>query len=138
VDLVRTDVSEEHVSSIFRVEKSKVHTAPHPRWRHYSFPKTNSVALVCERTIPSSRLPFVGEVVPIFADRVCRVISSADPYVRILGFLHWSLFYLFEVVRQLYSRGWVETVTDPLLLRKSGSAGNRTRTSGAVARNPDH
>jgi hypothetical protein len=28
--------------------------------------------------------------------------------------------------------------SDPLLLRKSGSAGNRTRTSGCVARNSDH
>jgi hypothetical protein len=32
----------------------------------------------------------------------------------------------------------VEPVPDPLLLRKSGSAGNRTRISGSVARNPDH
>jgi hypothetical protein len=29
----------------------------------------------------------------------------------------------------------VDPVPDPLLLRKSGSAGNRTRTSGPVARN---
>jgi hypothetical protein len=32
----------------------------------------------------------------------------------------------------------VDPVPDPLLLRKSGSAGNRTRTSRSVARNPDH
>jgi hypothetical protein len=31
----------------------------------------------------------------------------------------------------------VDTVPDPLLLRKSGSAGNRTRTSGCAARNSD-
>jgi hypothetical protein len=31
----------------------------------------------------------------------------------------------------------VDPVPDPLLLRKSGSAGNRTRTSGLAARN-DH
>jgi hypothetical protein len=30
------------------------------------------------------------------------------------------------------------TVPDPLLLRKSGSAGNQTRTYGSVARNSDH
>jgi hypothetical protein len=29
----------------------------------------------------------------------------------------------------------VDPVPDPLLLRKSGSAGNRTRTSGSVVRN---
>jgi hypothetical protein len=32
----------------------------------------------------------------------------------------------------------VDPVPDPLLLRKSGRAGNRTRTSGSVARNYDH
>jgi hypothetical protein len=32
----------------------------------------------------------------------------------------------------------VGPVPDPLLLRKSGSAGNRIRTSGSVARNTDH
>jgi hypothetical protein len=32
----------------------------------------------------------------------------------------------------------VGPVPDLLLLRKSGSAGNRTRTSGSVARNSDH
>jgi hypothetical protein len=32
----------------------------------------------------------------------------------------------------------VNPVPDPLLLRKSGSEGNRTRTSGSVASNSDH
>jgi hypothetical protein len=32
----------------------------------------------------------------------------------------------------------VDPVPDPLLLRKSGSTGNRTRTSGSEARNSDH
>jgi hypothetical protein len=32
----------------------------------------------------------------------------------------------------------VDSVADPLFLRKSGSAGNRTRNSRAVARNSDH
>jgi hypothetical protein len=32
----------------------------------------------------------------------------------------------------------VDPVPDPLVLRKSGSDGNRTRTSGSVARNSDH
>jgi hypothetical protein len=32
----------------------------------------------------------------------------------------------------------VDPVPDPLPLRKSGSAGNRTRTSGSVARNSDN
>jgi hypothetical protein len=32
-----------------------------------------------------------------------------------------------QITPQLFSRGWVDPVPDPLLLRKSGSAGNRTR-----------
>jgi hypothetical protein len=32
----------------------------------------------------------------------------------------------------------VDPVPDPLLLRKSGSAGNKTRDPGSVARNFDH
>jgi hypothetical protein len=32
----------------------------------------------------------------------------------------------------------VDPVPNPLLLRKSGSAANRTRTFGSVARNSDH
>jgi hypothetical protein len=32
----------------------------------------------------------------------------------------------------------VDPVPEPLLLRKSGRAENRTRTSGSVARNSDH
>jgi hypothetical protein len=46
--------------------------------------------------------------------------------------------FFFQVAPQLYSRGWVDPVPDQLLLRKSGSAGNWNRTSGSVARNPDH
>jgi hypothetical protein len=36
--------------------------------------------------------------------------------------------YFFEIALQLSSWGWVDPVPDPLLLRKCGSAGNRTRT----------
>jgi hypothetical protein len=32
----------------------------------------------------------------------------------------------------------VDPVQDPLILRKSGTARNRTRTSGSLARNSDH
>jgi hypothetical protein len=48
------------------------------------------------------------------------------------------LSYFFQVAPQLYSRGRVNPVPDPLLLRKSGKAENRTRISGSVTRNSDH
>jgi hypothetical protein len=73
-----------------------------------------------------------------FSDRGCCVISATNPHYRILGFLDLSHYYFFQIASQLYSRGWVDPIPDPLLLGKSGSTGNRTRTSGSVARNSDH
>jgi hypothetical protein len=69
---------------------------------------------------------------------LCRVVSATDPYGRILGFLDRSRYFIFQVAPQLYSRGLVDPDPDPLLVRKTGSAGNRTRTSGSVARSSDH
>jgi hypothetical protein len=69
----------------------------------------------------------LAKLVLTFADRGCRVICATDPHGRILGFLDRSRYYVFQVTPQLYSRGWVDPVPDPLLFRKSGSAGNRTR-----------
>jgi hypothetical protein len=59
------------------------------------------------------------------------VVRVKDPYGRIR-------YFLFQVRSQLYLRCRVDPVPDPLLLRKCGSAGNGTRTSGSVARNSDH
>jgi hypothetical protein len=80
----------------------------------------------------------LAKLVPTFAGRGCHVVSVTDPYGRILGFLDRSRYFFFQVAPQLYSRGWVDPVQDSLLLRKSGSAGNRNRTSGTVARDSDH
>jgi hypothetical protein len=47
---------------------------------------------------------------------------------RILAAVNLSFQDFFiQVAPQLSSRGWVDPVPDPLLLRKSGSAGKRTR-----------
>jgi hypothetical protein len=46
----------------------------------YSTGKKNSVALVRERTMPTKQPPFVGEVVPTFADRGCCVVSATDSH----------------------------------------------------------
>jgi hypothetical protein len=55
---------------------------------------------------------------PIFADRGCHVVSVTGPYACILGFLDRSRNFFFQVAPQLYSRGSVDSVPDPLLLRK--------------------
>jgi hypothetical protein len=80
-------------------------------------------------------LHFSETLVPTFAYGRCHVVSVTDPYGRILGFLGRSRYFLFQVAPQLFLRSWVEPIPDPLLLRKSGSIGNRTRTSGSVAKN---
>jgi hypothetical protein len=46
---------------------------------------------------------------------------------QLIEFVDRSSCCFFQVVPLLYSRGWVDSVPDPLLLRKCGSAGNRTR-----------
>jgi hypothetical protein len=70
----------------------------------------------CESAIelyrPSDRL-LSAKLLPTFADRGCHVVSVTDPYGCILGFLQQLLFY--QVAPQLYSRGWVDPVPDPLL-----------------------
>jgi hypothetical protein len=79
-----------------------------------------------------------AKLVPTVEDRGCHVVNVTDHYGRILSFIDRSRYFAFQVAPQLYSRGWADPVPDTLLLRKSDSAGNRTRTSGSVARNSDH
>ena len=88
-----------------------------------------SVALVRERTIPTEQPPPVGEVSANFL-RIegCHVVSATVPRGRFnLCSLDRSRYFFIQVAPQLTSRGWVDPIPDPLLLRKSGSAGNRTR-----------
>jgi hypothetical protein len=100
--------------------------------------KVNSVARVRERLYRPSDRHLSAKLVSTFADRGCHVVNMTDPYGRILGFLDRIHNFFSQVTPQLYSRGWVDPVPDPLLLRKSGNVGNRTRISVSVARNPDH
>jgi hypothetical protein len=101
-------------------------------------PRIKFVAWARKQTISTERTPPVSEVVPTFTNRGCHMISVTDLHGRILAFLDRSSYYFFQAAPKLYSRGWVDPVPDPPLLRKSGSAGNWTRTPGSVARNTDH
>jgi hypothetical protein len=96
------------------------------------------MALVRKRTIPTERPPVVGEVSANFSglwvSRGQRD-GSLRPYSRIS---RPGPLLFFRVAPQFYLQGWVDPLSDPLLLRKSGSAGNRTRPSGSVAKNSDH
>jgi hypothetical protein len=46
-----------------------------------------------------------------------QVVGVTDPYGRILDFLDRIRYFFFQVALQLYSRGSVDPVPDPLLLR---------------------
>jgi hypothetical protein len=39
-----------------------------------------------------------------FADRGCHMVSAADSYVRVLGFIDRSCYYFFQVAPQVYLR----------------------------------
>jgi hypothetical protein len=107
--------------------------------------KKNTMVWVRERTTPTERPPLVGEVIANFCGlRVPRGQRNGSlwPYSR---FSRQETLLFYRVAPQLYSRGWVDPVPNPLLFsffffsfRKSGSAGNRTRASGSVAKNSDH
>jgi hypothetical protein len=92
-------------------------------------------------TLPEVKLketlcPESAKLVTTLAERGYRVVSVTIPYGSILGFVDRSRYFFFQLAPQSYSpRTPFQT---PLLLRKSGSAGNWTRTSGFVARNSDH
>jgi hypothetical protein len=90
--------------------------------------KNKLVVLVREWTNRPSDRRLLSKLVPTFTD---RGMSSARriPYGHNLGFLDRSRYFSFQVAPQMYSRSWVDSVPNPLLLRKSGNVGNRTRTS---------
>jgi hypothetical protein len=73
-----------------------------------------------------------AKLVPTFMDIGCYVVSMTESYGHILGFLVRNRYFFLQIAPQLYSRGWVDAVPDPLLLWKSGSSENRTRTFGFV------
>jgi hypothetical protein len=72
-----------------------------------------------------------ANLVPTFADRgVSRSQGSGSP-TAVISVSRPELVLFLQVAPQ----AWVDPVPDPLLLRKSGSVGNRTRTSRFVDRN---
>jgi hypothetical protein len=67
-------------------------------------------------------------LVPAFVDRGMSFSKrGGSPTVVNLSFLDRSRYFFFQVAPHLSLRGWVNPVTDPLLLRNSDTARNRTR-----------
>jgi hypothetical protein len=75
-------------------------------------------------------------LVPTFAHRkVSHGQRGGSPTVVNFSFLDRSRYFSFQVAPHLSSRGWVDPVPDPQLLRISGSTGNRSKV---LSRNSDH
>jgi hypothetical protein len=66
------------------------------------------------------------------------VVSATNPHGRNLDFLDRSRYFFLTTCSSIVLRRLSGPRPDPLLLRKSGSAGNRARISGSVARNSDN
>jgi hypothetical protein len=90
--------------------------------KSWQMKQTNSMALVRKQQPTDRHLS--ANLVTTFADRGCRVVRETDPHGHILRFIDQSHYYIFQVAPQLYSRGWVDPVPDPLLLIKFGSNEN--------------
>jgi hypothetical protein len=116
----------------------KSRTCAFSHWKYNTSKKQTKLAPWPESTSelyrPSNHR-LSAKLVPNFADRESHVVSVRDFYGRILGFLDRSRCIFFQVAPQWYSRSWADLLPDPLLVIKSGRAGNRTRTSGSVTRN---
>jgi hypothetical protein len=78
--------------------------------------KKISIVWVRKRIIPTERPPLVGEVIANFL-RIEGATWSAwrIPTAVFTVFLDRSRYFFFQVAPQLYSRGWVDPVPDPLL-----------------------
>jgi hypothetical protein len=102
-----------------------------------SINKKNFMVWVRERTIPTERQPLAAKRLPTCADRGCHVVSVTDPSGRILGFLNRSRYFsIKQLLSCTHETEWTPFQTHYSFF--SGSARNRTRASGSVAKNSDH
>jgi hypothetical protein len=82
---------------------------------------------VRKRSIPTERLSRPAKLVPTFAGRCVTWLAQRMSTVANLGFMGRSRYCFIQVAPYLRSRGGVDPIPDPLLLRESFGAGNRTR-----------
>jgi hypothetical protein len=73
-------------------------------------------------TAPSRRI-----FAPSFVDREVSRDQCGDSPLSLISVLDDSRYFIFQTAPHLSSRGWVDPVSDPILLRKSDNTGNRTR-----------
>jgi hypothetical protein len=85
--------------------------------------KTNSIAFSPEANYTDWAIATVWRILmPTFVDRGgSRGQRGRIPMAVNLSFLDRSRYFFFQVVPHLSSRGWVDPILNPLLLRKSGT-----------------
>jgi hypothetical protein len=152
VALVRTYVSEELSASIrvTRIDELgtmlvtasvvRVHRFVSPWWRRGEVPPKRRF-LQEPHCVTSQKTPFFIATAVKTSNLTSVAFSPQESYTSTavnLSFLDQSRYFFFKIAPHLCSRDWVDPVPDPLLFRKSGSAGNRTWTSGSAAKNSDH
>jgi hypothetical protein len=97
--------------------------------------QTNSMALSPQANYTDWSTATWRYLVQTFVDRgVSLVQRDGSSTVVHLSFLDRRRYFSFNLLLIYPHKGWVDPVADPLLLRKSGSAG----TSGFAARNSDY
>jgi hypothetical protein len=94
VGLVRTDVSEESVASILRVETPTPHSIPRT---HSSLILYNSVALVREITLTTERPPLVSEVSANFCGKRDIAWSARRIPTAVISVLQAACSYIVSV-----------------------------------------
>jgi hypothetical protein len=85
------------------------------------------VALVGRRNIPTERQPLIVDVSAKFADRRVSRGRRDRSSTAVISVSRPKPLLFFQAAPQLYSRGWMVPVPDPILVKKCGSVGNRIR-----------
>jgi hypothetical protein len=67
------------------------------------------------------------QLVPILTGTGCRMVSITDPYGCWSRSSRQEKLLLFQITPEISSQGWLDPVSDPLLIRKNVSAAYRTR-----------
>jgi hypothetical protein len=121
------------------------HLACEIKWKPTSlFLQSRGIFVRLEKKTPWSESELHDRVTAACRRNDCQLLRIRGPRGQRDGSLRsYSRFsrqeplLFYQVAPQLYSRGWVDPVPDPLHY-VYGSAGNRTRASGSVSKNSDH
>jgi hypothetical protein len=73
----------------------------------------NSIVLVCEWTMPTVIAACRWSKWQLLQIEECRVVRATGPYSHNFDFLYQNRYSFFYVAPQLYSWGWVDSISEP-------------------------